>query len=237
MKRVTGLILSCLLFESMVGAAFAADAPKPTRPLGAIINLPTATPCTVTDCTGFYAGFNMTGIATNANVLAGGINGSVAGGGQNLGVQVGYQYWINNWFFGPEIGADYTYGGIIVPELGVPKWLTYEIVKFGTPISTFFGNITPANQSGLPAILLNNTISPYLFVGAAQRNWGTGIASGGGVTFLIPDTAATPTNPASGHWFLDARYTNIQYTGGNQVAPGISVPQENLVSVGLNFKW
>lgn len=217
MKKLLALLLV------IAGPAFGADIVKgPARQL-----LPVASPCTITSCTGFYLGFNLAGIATNANVLAGGINGSIAGGGQNIGVQGGYQFWNGTWFFGPEVGLDYTYGGTIVPGGGVPKWLGYEIVKFGTPLSTFFGGITPANPSGLPALLVNNTLSPYLFVGAAQRNWGTGIAGGGGITFLIPDS----------QWFLDARYMNIQYTGGNQVQTGVSVPQENIILVGLNYKF
>lgn len=222
------------LLAILAGPAFAADLPAKAP---AIFPAYTATPCTQANCSGFYAGFNIAGIATNANILAGGINGSLAGGGQNLGLQAGYQFWNGSWFFGPEVGIDYTYGGTIVPGVGVPKWLGYEIVKFGAPISSLFGGITPANPTGLPSILVNSTISPYLFVGAAQRNWGTGIASGGGITFLIPDIAGTATNLASGHWFLDARYMNIQYTGGNQVVPGVNVPQENLVLVGLNYKF
>lgn len=229
-----GAILALVFGASMLlpAQSRAADVLKAPK-----LALPTFAPCTLTDCTGPYIGFNLAGIATNANVLAGGINGSLAAGGQNIGIQAGYQFWRNSWFFGPEVGADYTYGGTIVPGAGVPKWLTYEIVKFGTPISTFFGGITPANATGLPAILVNSTLSPYLFIGAAQRNWGTGLTSGGGITFMIPDIAASGPTPASGHWFLDARYMNIQYTGGNQVTPTTSVPQENIILVGLNYKF
>jgi len=234
--RNSTLAAAALAAISLCSApAAAADVGHAKAPARAL--LWTATPCTLAQCTGFYAGFNLAGIATNANVLAGGINGSVAGGGQNIGVQVGYQYWNGSWFFGPEVGFDYTYGGTVVPGGGVPKWLGYEIVKFGTPLSTFFGNITPANASGLPAILLNSTITPYLFMGAAQRNWGTGIASGGGMMFLIPDLAAAAGVPASGHWVLDARYMNVQYTGGNQANAVASVPQENIVMVGLDYKF
>lgn len=206
------------------GAARAADlAPQVKAP-----PLLTTSLCTPEHCTGFYLGFNMLGTATNANVLANGINGSVAGGGQSIGVQAGYQYWNGTWFFGPEVSADYTYGGGQIIGGGQSKFLAMEIVKFGTPFSTFFGSgITPASTSGLPSLLTANTISPYLFMGAAQRNWGTGIASGGGVTFAVDQQ----------HWFVDARYTNVQYTGGNQVNPNVSVPQENIISVGLNYKF
>lgn len=228
-----GAILLALILVGMYSQAWAADVAKPKLALPAYV----ATPCTTANCTGAYVGFNFAGIATNANVLAGGINGSVAGGGQNIGIQGGYQFWNGTWFFGPEVGIDYTYGGTIVPGGGVPKWLGYEVIKFGMPISTFFGGITPANPTGLPALLVNNTISPYLFVGAAQRNWGTGIASGGGLIFLIPDLAAAAGSPASGHWFLDARYMNVQYTGSQQANAIASVPQENLVMIGLNYKF
>ena len=236
MHKINRLAAAAVLCCLAAAPAFAADVPSKAPPKLSLFSY-TATPCTLANCSGWYMGFNLAGVATNANVLAGGINGSLAGGGQNIGVQGGYQFWNGAWFFGPELGIDYTYGGTIVPGGGVPKWLAYEIIKFGGPLSTFFGNITPANPTGLPAILVNSTISPYLFLGAAQRNWGTGIAGGGGVTFLIPDLAASAGTPASGHWFLDARYMNIQYTGSNQASPIASVPQENIVLVGLNYKF
>ena len=216
MKKLA--LLTCLLATS----AYAGDLPTKAPPSAGF------TDCTTLQCTGPYAGMNVTGTATNANVLANGINGSVMAGGQSLGVQAGYQFWNNTWFFGPEVFGDYTYGGSpVIVGTAPPKYLFGEIVKFGTPLSTFFGGITPASSTGLPAVLTANTISPYLFVGAAQRSWGTGVASGGGITFALDKI----------HWFLDARYTNIQYTANQQVNAQTSVPQENLISVGVNYKF
>lgn len=222
MKKLVLLLLLLAL------PAYAADVAQPK------LKLVSSSPCSLSSCTGFYAGFNVAGIATNANILAQGINGSIAAGGQNIGGQAGYQFWNGTWFFGPEVFAEYTYGGsAIVAPYSAPKYLFGQIVKLGAPMSTFFGGITPANPTGLPSILTSETISPYLFMGAAERSWGTGVASGGGITFLIP----TSTGSATGKWFVDARYMNIQYTGSKQASPVETVPQENIVWVGLNYKY
>jgi hypothetical protein len=120
-------------------------------------------PCTPIACTGWYAGFNLAGVATNVNVLGNGINGSLNAGGQNIGIQGGYQFWNGTFFFGPEVGIDYTYGGTVGATGGQssPKYLASEVIKLGTPFSTFFGSApTPASTTGLSSILTANTIAP-----------------------------------------------------------------------------
>lgn len=230
--QALGLTLGLLLFSTT--AVWSADAALPAPP-ALPKALPASSPCTVQNCTGFYAGFNIAGTSTNANVIGNGINGSLAAGGQSLGIQAGYQYWNGTIFFGPEVFADYTYGGsAVVAGYSAPKYLFGEVVKLGSPLSSLFGGIAPANPTGLSAVLTANTISPYLMVGAAQRDWGTGVLSGAGITFAIPTgTAGAPDN----HWFVDVRYMNIQYTGANQASPIQTVPQENIVQAGLNYKW
>jgi opacity protein-like surface antigen len=195
-------------------------------------SLPAFTPCTTIACTGWYGGFNIAGISTNVNVLAGGINGSLAAGGQNIGIQGGYQYWNGTFFFGPEVAIDYTYGGTPGPVAGQssPRYLAAEIIKLGTPFATFFGSApAPASTAGLSSILTANTIAPYIFFGAAQSGWGTtGMVGGAGVTFAIDQQ----------HWFVDARYENYQFpSGASNCATGQSCPSINVVKVGLNYKF
>lgn len=234
MYAVAVLCAIPVLLLALAPAARAADVPKPslapisglTLPVKALA-IPPGTPCATTYCTGFYVGFNFAGVSTNANVIGNGINGSLAAGGQNIGLQAGYQYWNGTYFFGPEVFGDYTYGGSpVVAGFSAPKYLFGEVLKFGGPLASFFGGIAPANTTGVSQVLLSHTISPYLLVGAAQRDWGTGVLSGAGITFDIDD-----------HWFVDARYMNIQYTGSNQASPIQTVPQENMVWVGLDYKF
>jgi opacity protein-like surface antigen len=218
MKRFI-LAVAAALIATQALAVDLAKAPQ--------LSLLTSTPCTLTNCTGPYMGFNIAGIATSANVIGNGINGSLAAGGQNIGFQVGYQYWNGTFFMGPEIFGDYTYGGsAVVAGYSAPKYLFGEIIKLGGPLSSFFGGIAPASTTGLSSVLTSQTIAPYIFMGAAQRPWGTGMASGGGVTFLIDQ-----------HWFADVRYMNIQYTGSNNASPIQTVPQENIVMAGFNYKF
>lgn len=222
-----GAVIFALMILSPHSAR-AADAAKPVPKLA----LAAFTPCTPIACTGWYGGFNIAGISTNVNVLAGGINGSVAAGGQNIGIQGGYQFWNGTFFFGPEVAIDYTYGGTSGPVAGQssPHYLAEEVIKLGTPFSTFFGSApAPANTTGLSSILTANTIAPYIFFGAAQSGWGTtGMVGGAGVTFAIDQQ----------HWFVDARYENYQFpSGASNCATGQSCPSINVVKVGLDYKF
>lgn len=217
MKKIILAIVASLVATS----AFAADMP-PKK-----IVLKTANVCTALDCTGLYVGFNFAGTITNANVIGNGINGSLNGGGSSFGIDAGYQFWNGTWFFGPEVVADFTVAGTsAMPGYSPPKWFTGEFIKVGAPLSTFFGPQTPVSTNGLPALLVNSIMSPYILVGSVQRTWGAGIAAGAGLTFNI-------TN----NWFADFKYVNVQYTGGNTVQPGTTVPQENLALMSIDYKF
>lgn len=223
--KAIGFFLACGLGVLVAGQARASDV-TPAKS-SALSGFGIGTQCATTSCTGLYVGFNLAGIATNANVLGAGINGSLAAGGQNIGIQAGYQYWNGTIFFGPEVFADYTFGGSpVVAGYSAPKYLFGQVVKVGGPLASFFGGIAPASTAGVSNVLLSKTISPYLMIGAAERSWGTGLLAGAGATFDIDD-----------HWFVDARYMNIQYTGSNQASPVQTVPQENIVLVGVNYKF
>lgn len=224
--NIKGALIGFIALGALLAPqARAADVAKPA-PKAVFI------PCTPIACTGWYAGFNLAGVATNVNVIGNGINGSLNAGGQNIGIQGGYQFWNGTFFFGPEVGIDYTYGGTVgaTGPQSSPKYLASEVIKLGTPFSTFFGSApAPASTTGVSALLTANTIAPYIFFGAAQSGWGTtGIVSGAGVTFAVDQQ----------HWFVDARYENYQFpSGAANCATGQSCPSLNVVKVGLDYKF
>lgn len=188
---------------------------------------PAPAPCTVTNCSGWYVGGNLSGVMTNANILGNGINGSLAAGGQSIGVQAGYQFASNGWFFGPEVSADYIVNGNPNLTGGAPsKYRVGEYVKVGTALSNLLNIATPSTGTpGIPAALASSVISPYLLFGAVQSGIGQGWATGAGVEFVLTQ-----------NWFLDTRYTYINY-GSASVSPTEIAKSENLVTVGINYKF
>lgn len=181
--------------------------------------------CVPTNCTGWYAGMNLAGVMTNANVIGNGINGSVAAGGQSIGVQGGYQFANGTWFFGPEFAANYVVNGNPNVTGGAPsKYRVGEYLKIGTALSALLG-IPTANTPGIPAALANSVISPYLIFGAVQSGIGQGWATGGGIEFALAQ-----------RWFVDTRYTYINY-GSASVSPTETAKTDNLVTVGINYKF
>lgn len=185
----------------------------------------TPAPCLPTSCSGFFAGMNLSGTMTNANVIGNGINGSLAGGGQSIGVQAGYQFANGAWFFGPEIDANYVVAGSAVPGASPSKYRVGEYMKVGTSLATLFGMSATSATPNVPEKLAAQVISPYVIFGAVQSGIGQGWATGAGVEFALAE-----------NWFVDSRYTYINY-GNAAVTPTISVPSENLVTVGFNYKF
>lgn len=213
-----GVLILSLLF---IRPGYAGD--LPAKSPAAVSN-----PCLPTSCSGFYAGMNLAGTMTNANVIGNGINGSVAAGGQSIGGQVGYQFANGTWFFGPELDANYIVGGNVNVTGGAPeKFRTGEYLKVGTALASLFGLQAPSvGTPGIPAALANSVISPYVLFGAVQSGFGQGWATGAGVEFAIAQ-----------NWFVDTRYTYINYGGGATVSPTETAKSENLVTVGFNYKF
>lgn len=215
MKRslfATAILLACLPL------ARAADIPtKAPAPVFA-----PAAACTPSSCSGLYLGFNLSGVMTNADVIGNGVNGSLAGGGQSIGVQGGYQFANGSWFFGPEIQANYVVGG---NDLTSAKYRVGEYVKVGTSLANLLGLGGSIQGPSVPSALAARVISPYVLFGAVQSGIGQGWASGAGVEFALAQ-----------HWFLDTRYTYVNY-GSATVSPGVVAKSENLVTVGFNYKF
>jgi hypothetical protein len=175
-------------------------------------------PCSPTLCYGFEIGGTFAGTVTSLNVIGQGISGSFAGGGQSLGVTADYKYFNGTFLFQPTLTAAYTVNGSpVIAGYSAPKYMLAALMKFGTPFSTFFPSAAPVSTTGFSSTLLASVLTPYLQVGLVVRPWGTGFASGAGIMGRIAD-----------QWTWDFSYVNVQYTGSNSVAPGQTLPQENL---------
>lgn len=204
-------------FAVLASSAWAADLPVKAAPL-----VPAY--CYPNSCSGFYAGFNLAGVMTNADIIGSGINGSLAGGGQSIGLQAGYQFANGTWFFSPEIQANYVVTGNNVVE-GSAKYRVGEYVKVGTSLANLIGLGSSVPAPSIPSGLAAYVISPYILAGAVQSGFGQGWASGAGVEFALAQ-----------HWFLDTRYTYNNY-GSASVSPGIVAKSENLVTAAFNYKF
>lgn len=226
-SNITAKVVGALLAGFLVmqaPRAFAADLPvaAPVDPNANGLN-----PCLPISCSGFYVGGNLIGVATNANIIGNGVNGSVAAGGQSIGGQGGYQFANGSWFWAAEVSADYTVNGNPnVTGGSPPKYLFGEHVKIGTSLANLLGLVMPATGTpNVPSALASKVISPYLLFGAAQRSWGTGWQSGAGVEFALTK-----------NWFADVRYSYINY-GNATISPTQSSNAENLVTVAVNYKF
>lgn len=172
------------------------------------------------------------GIMTSADVLGQGVQNSLAGGGQSLGVEGGYQFANGQYFFAGEAFADYTVNGKPIAAGGpTPTAILGQGIKLGASLAAMFGPVSAApTPSGLPSTILANTISPYVQFGIAERAWGdntwsTGWYSGAGMEWAVTQS-----------WFLHTDYMHVIY-GSSTVAPGQTLKTEDLVRVGLDYKF
>ncbi len=221
--KVLGLLFATLLVASAARPALAADALPVKAP-----TLRAPSPCIPTACTGFYLGVNLSGAMTNADVIGSGINGSLAGGGQSIGLQGGYQFASGGWFWGGEVQANYVVRANSILTNGADtRYRVGEYLKVGTALSNIFslGGISTTQGPGVPSAFTAAVISPYVLFGAVQSGIGQGWATGAGVEFAVTQ-----------NWFVDTRYTYVNY-GSASVAPGVVAKTENLVTAGLNYKF
>jgi hypothetical protein len=202
------------------GHLLAADVGTP------IVKAPVLNPCTLQNCSGWYAGIGLSGDATNANVIGNGINGSVFAAGMGLDIHGGYQLWNGTYFAAVEAGV----GNQFQPTQSIGSLGSsiegYEKVKLGMALSGLLGfsGLAPTAPSqspttlNIPATLLGALISPYVQVGAQQRHGISQLISGVGNEFLI-----------ASHWNLDVGYT---------YAPAVNtLPSENKVKLDLNYHF
>lgn len=183
------MILAAAMMAAALAPAFAGDLPTKAPPAA----VSSSTPCTPTQCSGWYVG----------GVLA---NGIFAG-------DVGYQYWNSVAFLGFE-GA---FGGQVYTDAALTHnengFFSYQIAKAGGSYTGLLGQ-QPAPPSGFPSITAQ-VIAPYALAGAVERDMKiggliTGWAVGGGTEFAVSNKA-----------FVDLKYMYVNY--GNAALPSESL--------------
>ena len=209
--------------------AVAAD--LPVLPLKAPIAAP-KTLCTLTDCSGFYAGADISGMGSNLDILGSGINGSVFAGGMMFGVHAGYQLWNGAYFAAGEVGCAYDAMQNLNALGGTPsnRFMCREKAKVGMQLAGVFGIGTGAQAVpsqgpvpiNIPALLQNSLMSPFVVLGAVERFNKTGMVSGAGASFLL-----------SANWSTTIEYNHLNFTKG-QITPIATLDTEDIVRASLD---
>lgn len=213
-------LIAALALFCVASVAQAADV---SRAASAAIAAP-APGCTVDYCVGAVVGVDLSGVATNVNVFANGINGSLNAGGTLIGVHGGYRLWNGKIYVAGEVGcAGDVSGG--TSGLGVSfsdRWSCTELLKFGGSLSSLF-NTGPIT---FPAALQPYLMSLYFIAGGKQRMNSTGVVGGAGAEFVIGPRSTI---------FLE--YLNTQYGSGASDTLGIAAKSENLFRIGYNYNF
>jgi len=212
MKKATLFLAAAA--SLVVAQATAADIAKaPMR-----VNYGTANVCNQNDCSGFIVGVSLSGISTNPNVIGNGINGSIAAGGEYFGVHAGYQYWDGKFYLSPEAFLDYGFGNQPIVGGQAPVKLTYgAYVDVGAPFASIFGGVQPTNTTGIPALLLSQTLAPFVRIGGEGGPGDSASITGAGVAFWVNQ-----------NWIAKAGY---------EYEAWISHPPSNKVFVEVSYKF
>lgn len=232
MKRILAALLCAFLIlpfaQGWNAPASAAELAVPKIPR--LVNVPRA-PCTMLTCSGWYAGVSIIGVGSNVDILGSGIRNSVFADGAALGLVGGYQVWEGNYFFAAEIGGAYqAAGNPVLAGRDRPRWITWQLVKFGGLLSGLFsGDQTTPTQTPdpitIPQKLAASLLSPYVQLGFVERPWGAGWATGAGAEFII----------APG-WNADLSYLYVEYDGA-AVNPAQHFNNENLIKLSVIRKF
>lgn len=159
MRRIF-LSFAAVLFA---GSAFAADL-KAGAP---VYKAPTytETPCTLTNCYGFYLGGSLLADGGNA-LLNNGINSSIFEGGGAAGFNGGYQFWNGNWFFAIQNNLMYeSHPSSNTVNFASGGFLDMVHVFVGGNLGTLLGVSPPSASQGPVSIaqqLLANVTSTYI---------------------------------------------------------------------------
>ncbi len=196
---------------------------------------PTPSGCSLTNCTGFYGGANVQEQGGQFSLLSNGLGG-LAQNDFSMGIQVGAEIYNGVWRLGFEVGGDYGLSQVgNLPGNGNRKlWSADQLVCIGYTLAPLFGaTATPAatpagapvTPSSFPVTLANSLMSPCVLVGAWERPWGVGFASGARASALI----------AKG-WTFDIDAIHVNYNNVN-VNPLVSEQSENIVRGGINYHF
>lgn len=213
-------LLALLLLSP--GGAMAADLAIPTK------SVAWGSPCVVSplSCTGFYAGAFIGGVATNIDIIGGGLNNSLFAGGEIPGVNVGWQYASGNYYFAVEagIGDQFSTGGTVNGVTGNQNgFFGYQDVQAGLALAGLLGTQTPVP---IPTGLASQVIAPYVSLGIVERPWGEGASAGAGVKIDLTQ-----------HMMLDLKYRYINYNGAAQNNGNAQFQSENVITIGAEYKF
>lgn len=222
-KLAAGLALLAFLLAPLAlqaNVAYAADMVPAKAPIHAKAAL---TDCSVTDCSGFFAGANVAGIGTSLDVLGSGVNQSLFGGGGLIGAEAEYQLWNGKYFV--SIGAiadlDMNVNGTAISQ---NKFLGAVLVKAGYGLGAVFAP-APTTGGAVLSQLQSALLTPYATLGAVpfgHQGWITGA----GMAFAL--------SPA---WLLTLDYLHIAYkSGAVDGNAALQIQQsgaDNIVKIGI----
>jgi len=215
----------CVLFLlALLGNARFALAGDIAAPAPVVTKAIAASACTPVSCNGFYMGGTFGGSGTNLDIVGSGVNNSIFAGGGVAAFDLGYQWTTPAWFLGLEgaVGGQFNTNSSVNNVSGnASGLLAYQIGKAGGNISALFGSQAPIT---IPPQLAASQIGAYLLTGAVERQFATGWASGAGAEFDVGP-----------HSFVDLKYMHVQYGPSSNGRAQLS--NEDLVLVGLNYKW
>lgn len=222
-KIAAGLAVLAFLLAPLAlqgNVAYAADLVPAKAPIHAKAAL---TDCSVTDCSGFFAGANVAGIGTSLDVLGSGVNQSLFGGGGLIGAEAEYQLWNGKYFvsIGTIADLDMNVNGTAISQ---NKFLGAVLVKAGYGLGAVFAP-APTTGGAVLSQLQSALLTPYATLGAVpfgHQGWITGA----GMAFAL--------SPA---WLLTLDYLHIAYKSGavdgNAALQIQQSSADNIVKIGI----
>ena len=216
MRKILMALAACIALAS---PAYAADMVTKSAPM--TTNEPL---CSDLSCVAWFAEFGLSGQGSNANILGGGIDGSVfAGGGIPYG-GIGWQYWDGVHMLGFEATGGYSVdtgtsaNGVNLNPDGYDFTQRFQI---GGSLSSLISGTSPV---AVPTGIASAFLFPYLEFGLDERPGGTGWLTGAGAAFLLGPNMT-----------LRLGYDYINYGGGVQTSPLTTQVQDNRVFVSFQY--
>ncbi|WP_315792211.1 hypothetical protein [Bradyrhizobium sp. SZCCHNRI1002] len=225
-KGAAVVMLALALAAVAPRASLAADVAPPAAaaPVLQMPSLSVPVPCSMSNCSGWYLGFGMSGNGSNLDIVANGINQSVFSAGGILDVHGGYQFWDGNYFFAVEggVGNEFAKAQPVAGAVSLNTIVGYELVKVGGALSGLINPSTSTTTPGqapaaiaVPASLSKIYMSPYFAAGAIQRGGYSQWVTGAGAEFVL-----------AAAWSMDLRYLYAPSSN--------SLPSTNIITIGLN---
>ena len=222
------VFLTALTLAFCLSSAQAADVGAPVIPVKAKVVAPTPT-----YWSGFYVGGNLIGLGASLTDISAGIPASAFSSGGGLGIDIGGQFWTQQFFLGAEAFCDVTALSLGTGNGFSNTYMCGQVAKAGMGLDGLLGGagvgVTAPSQSPVPltvpAGLSTSLMAPYMAAGIVERPWGVGWAAGAGINYVL-----------SAHWNLDMMYLNVNYNNAN-INPNVSERAENLVKLSARYHF